>query len=238
MSPAYPWPIRPGAASLPILTELRGLTHPLVTWAALPAATPDEPATLLHLSAVGSTPRLRALWADLLDARRTRITLRDRHGNAMTAARSDGRYVTAWSDAPLPTSGLMHLSLTVADAYQIAGGALAFPHIGQGDDRPDLRRFFRQLDAALSIPLVADWAPQLWQFGAEAGLIRPVPCHGVAAWWVDADEPAWTRLAGAVLRGVPAATLESGAVRVIGEVTTASLVVEAVNEGARGREGE
>jgi hypothetical protein len=132
MPPRASWPLRPGAASLPILTELRGLTHPIVSWAALSAATPADPATLLHLSAVGSAPRLRALWADLLDQRRTRITLRDRHGTALVAVRSDGRYYTAWSDAPLPASGLLHLSLpkaakVVRAAARSLGCALASP---------------------------------------------------------------------------------------------------------------
>lgn len=62
--------------------------------------------------------------------------------------------------------------------------------------------FFDMLDAALHVPLLADWSSYLWSAGREAELITAADRtpYGIVAWTVQNDADAWADLIAAGLK--------------------------------------
>lgn len=230
-----PWPLRRSDGVLRI--EVREDVQHLVSVCVLPGRlAPDGKDTLLHLSAVGPSAKLRALWAAVLNRRREPLSIRI-DGDWWNPRRADGRnqYVTHWNDQPLPASGLAHLALTHCSAFAPTFGAPFLHLVGNDLERlPDLPRFAQQLERAISLPFDPAWAVMLWQMGRMTApgetdpLIVPLPSLGCGGSWVQADDARWLRRMVAIQRGcdLAAVTTADLAVSEIGVATPMVEVIE------------
>jgi len=182
----------------------------LVSWAVLTENGRGED-VLMHISAVNSYQKNKALWAGIMDGTRAHYQVsyphhaKGGHGErTQTARRQQGkkRYVTDWNDASLKISRLSHISITHYTAEQPVSGQNFLHLVGDhATAAPDLPWFYQQLDTALTVPLREEWTRLLWEMGVQLRCIHRMPSFNCAAYWVEASEARWTRIVQALTLG-------------------------------------
>ncbi len=227
---------RGAAVNPPVMHGKQGLLNPCVGWAVIPAHTlsnSEGEDALVYFAGVGQQKKLRATWAQLLDARRETIKLPfyeegyyDQKIAYRAARRPAGKqvYQTFWNDTPLPESGLAHMVMQHWSIF--APRALEpFIHLTGADGIPDLTRFMTQMDAACPLPLTPAWAAQLWELGVSRTCILPLPSYGCTAYFVDpSDVMSWGQIVARCL-GHDAATFTTVGAPVADASAAADLIV-------------
>lgn len=171
---------------------------------------------IVHVSFIGSMQTVRAAWASLFDARKSKGTIRflfPGYNNIFSAQRTEGmKYRSYTNDNELPESGVVHLVIDREDLTDPKANA-SFIHItGNGlGATPDYEKFAQQLEKALIFGFDPAWAADIWKAAENLGLIRAVRAHGCRAYEISVRNKAepWGRIIGALTTGQDPGTWEN-----------------------------
>jgi hypothetical protein len=223
------WPVRMNETGYPLKVGIpNGLGCETICWATLAAGSKDNPGKtdqIVMISLVGSQKKVKAVWAAMMDNKRTNLELPSSQSSGVKARRFDGngRYSQFWNDGPLPESGLSHIVIELKDNLSPQTGE-PFAHIVGTDQVPDLPRLFRQLDLALRLPILEEWMGRIWDLARIAGVIVPIRSYGCQAYWVRVEQDAaWAKI---IAQCDGATGPEAGKIEVIGTIHHVSDVEE------------
>jgi hypothetical protein len=209
-----PWPLRIGTKFSQV--EVDGAFMQLASWACHQGLPGDSGGSILHFSAIGSEQKNRGLWAKFMGGAREWIEFSKpgyRNSDRILARRMAGKgtlYTIDWNATPLPKSQMTHMVITHRSDSEPKAGE-SFLHL-VGDHfsgSPDITRFFYQLDKALTIPVRAEWANELWKYGVKFGLIQKMPSFNCTAYWVEVKERHWTKIIQGIVLGVDPQKVEA-----------------------------
>lgn len=163
---------------------------------------------LLYISLTGYHPLVRGFWAAIVDGKQQNLDLpyerefRAHTGEMKkytayhTAHRPDGKgvYDTFWNDTPLEFAGsYAHLAMVHTSMFSPTQGQWAL-HLSADNGSANFALAHMQLDHILTLPVLKDWVPQLWELGLKHGLIVPLPSHNCVAWLIQPDEAKWGQI--------------------------------------------
>lgn len=139
---------------------------------------------ILLLSLIGPTNAVRAAWAKLVAAARSKTAPSIRIGGYSAARNVDTTYHSA--TAPLGR-GLLHLIMYHPSLSALAPATESFYVVG-----PDAEvSYFDRLSRWCPIPFRSAWRDVLWERGRAANVITLQPGHGREVWSVATTRESW-----------------------------------------------
>lgn len=229
-----PWPSRIPASQqvfdVTVGQEKKAVTVSVLAWA---VAQDRRDNTILFLELVGRQAHLRQAYSRLLDDKREAIHLptvqhydNTSPGHRVRAQREQGKgkLEIIFNDRPLPQADtIAHALLFHPSVFQ--------PTMGEGfliltglDGLIDYEKFIRQLDGIITLPVLHEWAPDLWRQGVKTRAITPLVAMGCKGWWVHPDETRWHTIIQEIIGS------EDRAIETIGATEERREVVEQTEE--------
>jgi hypothetical protein len=138
---------------------------------------------LIYLALAGYKTANRAIWAALMDNRYLefdqKYLYRDKFSKYVHVAKL------------LPDSGAENFLLLTEKARVDVDKHTTRFYCLAATKQPPLERFLATLNRTVSVPLLAEWAEQLWIYGMRNSLVAACQAKGVHAWRVTTHSESW-----------------------------------------------